>query len=422
MPTTRKLNVFLSYATPDVEIVRGLYQRLAAESWIFPWFDRESLLPGMDWKLEIDKALHAAEVIILCLSTKSVTREGYVQKEIKRALDYADEKLEGTIFVIPLRLDECETPLVLKKLQWVDNFAENAQEKLLKALRLRAEGLGVTASISPKLISASTHASENLDLYRFIQIPASSDVPYPFWIGKYPVTNAQYERFLEASDFAAEEHWKGWLKFNENCIQIGRWKNEGWDWLQSISGGKRLEPRFWQDDNFGISNPENPVVGVTWYEANAYSCWLASHWFESIESRPNPGLSPRLIRLPLESEWVFAAGGDQPIDRYPWDAPGKVTVDQKEIVRRANVAGGGIDHTTPVNAYLRGASPFGVMDLAGNVWEWQANYYDEDHKVLGLRGGSWDLLQDYVRVSFGSAIHPYYRSCNFGFRVVALPS
>jgi formylglycine-generating enzyme required for sulfatase activity len=264
-------------------------------------------------------------------------------------------------------------------------------------------------------------SDEDLDLYKFIQIPETAEVPYSFWIGKYPVTNAQYARFLDAPDFGNEEYWKGFLKFNEDCIQIGRWRDEGWQWLQKESGGKRKEPSSWQDDNFGISNPENPVVGITWYEANAYALWLGKNWQRLTEGQINLGLHPRLVRLPLESEWVAAAGGDKPTDRFPWDPPGKITKDVKEIVRRANVNESGIGHTTPVNAYLRGTSPLGVMDMAGNVLEWQANFYSLKDGWLAVRGGSWNLYQDYARVSFRTYLHPYYWYYDFGFRVLAFP-
>jgi hypothetical protein len=223
MPASRQLNVFISYASQDETRVRALYQRLSAEPWISPWFDKEELLPGMDWDLEIYKALRAAEAIIICLSTKSVSKEGYVQKEIKRALDYSEEKPDGTIYVIPLRLDDCEAPLRMKKWQWVDDFSKNANEKLLKSLKLRAEGLGIAVKAPKSSASASAlapvstpRADEDLDLYQFIKI-TSLAVPEPFWIGKYPVTNAQYERFLKTDDFANPDFWTKFPKYDEEC-------------------------------------------------------------------------------------------------------------------------------------------------------------------------------------------------------------
>lgn len=430
----RKLRVFLCHASQDKPAVRELYKRLAAEKWIDPWLDEEKLLGGQDFDLEIYKATRDADVIIICLSKISVAKEGYVNREIRRALDIAQEKPEGEIYIIPLRLDDCAPSFEqLKKLHWVDYFSLKAHEKLIKSLRLRAETLKIRTSekeVEPVIKRNPVSSAQDLDLYRFIQIPATSEAPYSFCIGKYPVTNAQYERFLNASDYSDAVNWRGFLKFNEDCIQIGRWHEEGWDWFQEemkdpkkFINQKRIIPDYWNDQNFGISNPENPVVGISWFEANAYCNWLLRHWNELIESKANTGLYPRMIRLPLDTEWTVAAGGEIPDGRYPWDSAGKATTDIKEIVKRANIDKSNIGHTTPVNAYLRGASPHGVMDMAGNVWEWQMNYINMKEGMLGLRGGSWVFSGGLARVSFRNGSRPNYRYYDIGFRVaVSLPN
>lgn len=143
MSTPRRLQVFLCHASQDKKKVRELNRRLLAQPWIDPWLDEEKLLPGQEWDLEIQKAIRAADIIIVCLSKESVSKEGYVQKEFRRALSYAEEKPEGTTFIIPLRLDDCETPSKFQQWQWVDYSAENAWEKLLQSLRLRAGKLGI---------------------------------------------------------------------------------------------------------------------------------------------------------------------------------------------------------------------------------------------------------------------------------------
>jgi hypothetical protein len=143
MPVKRKLQVFLCHASQDKPKVHKLYDRLSTEPWIDPWLDVEKLLPGQDWNLEIEKALRAADIIIVCLSKESVSKEGYVQKEFRKAVSYAEEKPDGTTFIIPLRLDECETPYKFHQWQWLDYFAKNAWDKLLQSLRLRAENLGI---------------------------------------------------------------------------------------------------------------------------------------------------------------------------------------------------------------------------------------------------------------------------------------
>ena len=143
----RKLNVFLCHASQDKPVVRELYRRLVAESWIAPWLDEERLLPGQDWNLEIKKAVEASDAVIVCVSSISVAKEGYVQKELRQVLDIALEKLEGAIFLIPVRLDDCNLPRQLRDWQFLDYFPESrrdaAYEKLKTSLSIRKEALGL---------------------------------------------------------------------------------------------------------------------------------------------------------------------------------------------------------------------------------------------------------------------------------------
>jgi formylglycine-generating enzyme required for sulfatase activity len=425
----RPLSVFLCHASQDKPIVRELYKQLSAEKWIDPWLDEENLLPGQDFDFEIKKAMRDADAIIICLSKVSVTKEGYVNKEIRRALDVADEKPEGTIYVIPLRLDECEPTFDrLKRLQWADYFSPNSHEKLIKSLRARATALKIKIPETPTEPRANVISDERLDLDRFIQIPVQSDskIPYPFWIGKYPVTNMQYERFLNSPDFSNPLYWLDFSKFDENCKPMGTWGKTGLAFLHGELQKAKSEvllPRYWDHEDFGISNPHNPVVGISWYEASAYCEWLFHNWDQLPESKENPELKPRLIRLPLETEWINAYGGDVPEKRYPWDDAGQVTTSLKVVSQRANVEESGIAHTTPVYAYPHGASRFGVMDMVGNVWEWQANFFVRDYEWLAFRGGSWYLNQFVERVSGRQFFHisrPNKAWNDYGFRVLAV--
>jgi len=144
MPATdRKLRVFLCHASQDKPVVRELYQRLLAEGWIDPWLDEEKLLAGQKWEIEISQKVRDADIVLVCLSGSSVTKEGYVQKEIKLALDIANEKPEESIYIIPVRLEECNVPLRLRELHWIDLFKDMGSDKLKKSLVTRAENVGV---------------------------------------------------------------------------------------------------------------------------------------------------------------------------------------------------------------------------------------------------------------------------------------
>jgi glycine cleavage system H protein len=143
----KKLSVFLCHASQDKPVVRELYQRLNASGWVDPWLDEEKLLPGMDWDMEIEKAVEAANVVIVCLSNSSISKEGYVQRELRYVLDIALEKPEGTIFIIPLRLDDIQPPRRLRGWQYVDYFPSAkrnwAYERILASLQIRAQALGM---------------------------------------------------------------------------------------------------------------------------------------------------------------------------------------------------------------------------------------------------------------------------------------
>jgi TIR domain len=147
MPTKRKLRVFLCHASQDKSVVRELYQRMLTEDWIDPWLDEEKLLPGQDWNLEIEKAVESSDAVIVCVSSTSVAKEGYVQKELRQVLNIALEKLEGAIFVLPVRLDDCSLPRQLRDKQFLDYFPTSKQaaayDKLKASLNIRKDNLGV---------------------------------------------------------------------------------------------------------------------------------------------------------------------------------------------------------------------------------------------------------------------------------------
>ena len=140
MPIKKKLIVFICYASEDEKRANELFTKLV-DAGYDPWMDKKKLLPGQDWEREIGIAVGKSHAIIVCLSKTSVTKEGVVQKEIKMALDEADKKPEGTIFIIPLKFQECIVPQRLSKWQWVDLFIYGGFNKLNAALDVRLQEL-----------------------------------------------------------------------------------------------------------------------------------------------------------------------------------------------------------------------------------------------------------------------------------------
>ncbi len=110
----------------------------------------KKLLPGMDWNMEIDKAVEASHIVVVFLTDNSVNKEGYIQRELRLVLDVALNMTEGTIFVIPLRLEDCQLPRSLRSWQWLDYFPAEARpeayERLLTSLKIRADKLGIATN------------------------------------------------------------------------------------------------------------------------------------------------------------------------------------------------------------------------------------------------------------------------------------
>lgn len=143
MSNENNFQIFLCYRDDDKPTARAIYDNLR-ENLLDVWFDEESLLAGGEWRVEIPKAIQRSDVVLLLLSNHALTKEGYFQSEIKLALEVANEKPEGTIFIIPLRLEACEVPQSISKWQYIDYFEEKWFDQLLKALRGRANQIGKT--------------------------------------------------------------------------------------------------------------------------------------------------------------------------------------------------------------------------------------------------------------------------------------
>jgi formylglycine-generating enzyme required for sulfatase activity len=189
----------------------------------------------------------------------------------------------------------------------------------------------------------------------------------PFAIARYPVTNAQYALFLDDDGYHADARW---------------WDAAGREWLRQ-SG--RTAPLLWNHERFGITRPNHPVVGVTWYEATAFCRWLTRYLNDGFE-----------YCLPSEAEWEYAARGTTR-RTYAWG-------DEEPDGERAN-CNKIYNGTTAVGCFARGATPEGVYDMTGNVWEWTRSEYrrhpydpndgredgaEPARKRFTLRGGGWN--------------------------------
>ncbi len=202
-----------------------------------------------------------------------------------------------------------------------------------------------------------------------------------FLIARYPVTNAQYEVFLDADDGYQNDRW---------------WKG--------LTRPDRQPARpYWTESN-------HPRETVSWYEAMAFCSWLSSKL-------------GRKVTLPTEWQWERAARWTDGRS-YPWGAeytPGYANIDETDSQAGPHY----LRRTSPVGIYPEGASPEGVLDLSGNVWEWCLNEYakpdrtqpgGEESRVV--RGGVWFNAHDGARAGFRYYFHPSSRNSLVEFRVV----
>ncbi len=172
--------------------------------------------------------------------------------------------------------------------------------------------------------------------------------------------------------------------------------------------------RDWHGTSYPPGRGDHPVVWVSWTAAAAYAEW-------------------RGCRLPTEAEWELAARGTDGRP-YPW---GSGAPDSAEIYRcnyrTAEPAEDGFEGTSPVGSFPRGASPHGAYDMAGNVWEWVADWHDPEYYSESpetdppgpprgtyrvLRGGSWSVPADWVRSTIRMRAYPTKSSDQVGFRCV----
>jgi formylglycine-generating enzyme required for sulfatase activity len=202
-----------------------------------------------------------------------------------------------------------------------------------------------------------------------------------FEMDKYEVTNVQYRRFIQATGREAPQIWPGrYVQFTDSKISLD-----------------------WQSGTYPAGQATYPVVMVNWKDAAAYCAWAGK-------------------RLPTEAEWEKAARGTDG-RRYPWGN----TWD----ANKANTREMGIGHPQPVGSYPAGASPYGALDMVGNVWEWVADFYGRDYYSQApdrnppgpsvgwgsvQRGGSWHSPRQHVSTTFRNMTHCYAPNYRVGFR------
>ena len=216
-----------------------------------------------------------------------------------------------------------------------------------------AQAASTPSPASPQVTSAPSQGKISpIDGATMVYVPANTYTwgiyekrQSASWIDKYEVTNGRFKKFMDAGGYTNSAYWS----------------QTGWKWLQSKG---ITQPLYWNDKRY--NTPQQPVVGVSWYEADAYARWAGK-------------------RLPTTLEWQAAAQGtDNRI--WPW---GSVWDPAK-----ANAGDGSRGAPVAVGSYPSGVSPFGALDMAGNVWEYTADWYmlrpSNDQRYCATLSSTWD--------------------------------
>ena len=407
-----EIKIFISYAREDQPRVQQLFDSLIAAGYQ-PWLDREHLHPGQQWEPIIKRELKGSHFALVCLSTTSINKRGFLQKEIKQALEQAQEKLEDDVWLIPARLDACEVPDALSHIQWVDLFDDDGFRQLLAAMEYQLRKLG-QAPPSPKpkpeakLIPPAAKPTESVIVLPQPVIhsrPAVIQQPNNFAVNlakgvSIEMVNLPGGEFTMGGDRYDRENPRHQIRVSP--FAIGKYQVTQAQWQAVMD----KNPSSFKGDNL-------PVETVSWNDMA-----------EFLKKAGNG------FRLPTEAEWEYAAragsnaeycfGDDEKLlDEYSWFYEN---------------AGG---ETHPVGEKKQ--NQFGLYDMHGNVWEWCSDWYGSSYyaecqkqgtvtdppgpstgSARVRRGGGWIGDAVFCRSAHRSGGAPGGRGDYLGFRLVRI--
>ncbi|MGB5633307.1 MAG: SUMF1/EgtB/PvdO family nonheme iron enzyme [Waterburya sp.] len=382
-----EIQIFLAHANEDKRAVLELYERLK-EAGYKPWLDKKDLIPGQNWRSVIPQAIAKSQLFIACLSQRSIAKRGFVQKEFKLALNKYAEMPQETIYIIPLRLDECEIPdlrqdeygLNLRDIQWLDYWEADGLENLERAIAYQygpfaqaqsfTQDLGNGINLEMIAIPGGTFmmGTEDEEIERLLkkyntkwlnsEKPQHKVTVPPFFMGKYPVTQAQWKAISSRADLKVERD------LDPN-------------------------PAYFTDRE---DSDRRPVERVSWDDAVEFCLRLSKQ-------------TGKEYRLPTEAEWEYAcrAGTTTP---YHF---GETITD-----KLANY-GSNIRETTLVGQFPPNA--FGLYDMHGNVREWCLDDWHENYIGAPTDGSAWFSKESSMKVLRGGSWADYPRSGRSAYRV-----
>lgn len=372
----RPLSVFLCHSSGDKHAVRELYRQLLAEGFD-PWLDEEKLLPGEDWQRKIQKAVRTSDVVIVCLSRNAGNRAGFFHKEISDALDVADQQPEGKIFLIPLKLEECEVPDRLHRWQWANLFEERGYERLLLTLRKRSlEGKSNEASEKEKKdIQNAIQKLEDPKSQRIRQIePKSANREI---IHKtYTNSNGMKFALIPAGKFMMGSEEYEWEKpvhivTISKPFYLGIYPVTQHEWKELMENN----PSYFKGDQL-------PVENVSWDDVQKFIQNLNTHE------------GTNKYDLPSEAEWEYAVRAGTTTGYFFGN-------DESKLGDYAWYYENSEGKTHPVGK--KKPNPWGLYDMLGNVWEWVQDKWHDNYEGAPTDSSTWECRDCYSRVNRGGS-------------------
>ena len=401
--------ILISYRREDSADVTGrIYDRLIRQFGQEAVFkDVDSIPFGTDFRIYLDAQVAKCEVFLAVIGRDWMKRRGSKGKSrLEDPGDFVRIEIESAlkrlIPVIPVLVSGASIPLAerlpasLQHLSYRHGIAvrpdpdfHRDMDRLIEHLKkLPPAALGNVFSQHPAEAIQPVGAQPRIPRvevppreapFEMVKVPKGpftygedrirKTINHDYWIDKYPVTNEKYRAFIVADGYGNQAYWSP----------------EGWKWKAKSN---IAAPEYWNNTEW--NKADCPVVGVSYYEAEAYAKWAGK-------------------RLPTEAEWEKAARGEDG-RKYPWG--------NKFDKNKCNSIATAIDHTTPVIQYIDGVSPYGYHDMAGNVWEWcEDSYFEEKEDSRVIRGGSWDFNPDSLRVSNRYRANAGRRNNYIGFRL-----
>jgi formylglycine-generating enzyme required for sulfatase activity len=434
-----EIQIFLAHASEDKPAVLALYNRLKQAGYK-PWLDKKDLIPGQIWRDEIPKAIKASQIFLACLSAKSANKQGYIQRELRIALDTLGEMPSGTIFFIPMRLEECEIPdlrmsevgLNLRDIHRLDYWEEDGFEQLERAIGYQFklepeepkqllsvfnfEVVGVNAKGEQIRKESKQSQYFRQDLGKGITLETVAIPGGTFTMG---TEDEEIEKLVKKFGWEGFRLERPQHRVTVSSFYMGRYPITQSQW-KAIAATAKIDIDL-ETNPSEFTGDELPVEQVNWYEATEFCKRLSRE-------------TKQEYRLPSEAEWEYAcrAGTTTPF-YFGETITGELANYDASNTYAGEAKGEYRQQTTPVGQFSPNA--FGLYDMHGNVWEWCADNWHDNYDGAPtdgsawiengndnrspLRGGSWYLNPNICR----SAFRYYFNRRddyldNYGFRVV----